>query len=151
MKKPDILQFQTEVERGTGALYRDYHVNGRRLADLVDTRGHISPFGWTTEDYQEQFRRQLLLEEEPEQDPDRIPLFVCHICADYLCGYFSTLITCEDDRIIWSDLRMGHIDYPPPDNISTYVLQPEDSRRWLRFSFDADEYRAAIEKGTRNP
>lgn len=150
MKKPDILQFQTEVDRATGIPYRDYYVNGRRLADLVDTAPLVTPFAGTY-DYQEHFRQMLLLEATPDHDPERIPLYVCAQCGDLLCGYFSAAITREDDLIVWSDLRMGYFAYPPPDCEETYVLQPEDSRRWLRFSFDADQYRVAIEKGTRNP
>lgn len=118
---------------------------------MVDTRGCLPPFGWTTTDFEQRSRRMLLLEELPDYDPQRVPIYVCNRCADYLCGYCSAVITREDDRIIWTDFRMGHVVCRQPEDEQTYICEPEDSGKWLRFSFDADEYRAVIGKGVRIP
>lgn len=149
---PDTLHLRDAVEPGGRFSYQDYYVNGRRLAGMIDTRGCLPPFGWLSNPgFEQRFRRMLLLEELPDYDPQRIPLYVCNRCADYLCGYYSAVITREDDKIVWSDLRMGYIDYTALDDEQTYVCQAEDSGNPLRFSFDADQYRAVIEKGIPNP
>src|SRR5215217_6735470 len=149
---PDTLQFRDNVEPGGKFSYQDYHVNGRRLAGMIDPRGCLPPFGWLNNpEFEQRSRRMLLLEELPDYDPHRVPLYVCNRCADYLCGYYSVVITREDDRFIWSGFRMGYINHPAPAGEQSYVCQPEDSGKLLRFSFDADQYRAAIEKGSQNP
>ncbi|RYD18621.1 MAG: hypothetical protein EOP88_21940 [Verrucomicrobiaceae bacterium] len=148
---PNLLQLRDTLEPERGYSYQDYYINGRRLADRMNLGGQVPPLGWFNPEADQRARRLLLLDEEFTPDPGRVPLFVCHWCGDELCGYVAALVTRQGDQVIWSDF--SKVDYNSFDADGGMLLahrEIEGGSR-LRFSFDAEQYRVAIEKGTQNP
>ncbi len=148
---PNILQLREAIAPEGKFSYQDYYINGRRLADRFDTGGSLPPLGWFTPEVDLHSRRVLLLDEEFEHDPERLPIFVCHWCGDYLCGYVSALVTRQGDQVIWSDFARADFNSFDSEGCMQLTYREIERGSRLRFSFDADQYRAAIENGTQNP
>lgn len=74
----------------------------------------------------------LLGNRESDFKPNRIPLWVCPLCADYGCGVFTCQVKRDGDLIIWHDFALEY-DYDD-------MLRQDDTRRWSRFAFDAANY-----------
>ena len=129
---PDVIQLRNGFRSRTKCSYQDFFVNEVRLADILKIGDFIPPLGWLPPDLDLHFRRMLLRREPSDLRPGRVPLFVCPECADYGCGVGSVLITCEGDRIVWSDFRWER-DYD-----DEFKQTEEDLR--VRFSFNAIVY-----------
>lgn len=148
---PNILELREAIAPEGKFPYQDYYINGRRLADRLDVGGSLPPLGWFTPEADIRSRRVLLLDEEFSYDKERLPLFVCNWCGDYLCGYIAASVTRQGNQIIWSDFTNADFnDFDSEGNMQLTYREIEGGSR-LRFSFDADQYRAAIEKGIPNP
>jgi hypothetical protein len=143
----DTLQLRNAIHPNGQGQYWDFYVNGRRLADRLETQGDIPPFGWVTVDFDRMSRRLLLLEEPFGYERARLPLYVCHLCADYLCGFFSASIVREGDRIIWSNFAMARYDYEATDEADPFIYTQNKNAEWMRLSFDVNQYRSAILEG----
>lgn len=146
----NILRLQNTVELTKGYNYQDFYINGCRLADEIKAGGNIPPLGWFTNEADQHSRKLLLLEEDFEHEPGRVPLYVCSFCGDYLCGYIAASVTRENDRIIWSDFADAYCDYSSPGGCVEIKHRQNETLSRLRFSFDAEQYRNAILEGAPN-
>lgn len=126
-------------------IFWDYYVDNRRLSKALGVEGLQTPFGWLKPEAEERFAAMLMGKNESDFRPNRIPLFVCSLCADYGCGVF----TCEVERlgtqIEWRNFGLEY-DYDED-------LRQDDCQRWSRFTFDATEYDQVFERflGKREP
>lgn len=128
----------------------DYVIDGRWWAEIeaaADGRsdpdgywwGKVSPLGWTTPEFQEDFLKQFPQNGVPMLKGGRTVLGVCHIDADLLCGTMSCVVTHLDDRVEWTEFGRDWFEEADLENIGTEVTWPD-----LRFSFEPAQYERAF-------
>ena len=132
---PNILELRPNFRKHACA---DYFINGKRLADILDIGGLISPFGWLDTRSEDQFGRMLLGLAKSDFRENRIPLFICSECADYGCGVGSCEIEFTDETATWKNFGW-ETNYEDK-------LIPHGGNPNLRFSFELMQYRSVFQR-----
>ena len=135
---PDQLTFKPAQRKRTRCDYKDYFINGKRLADILDIGDFIPPFGWLDSEVEKHFAEMLLGGKPSDLRAGRIPLFVCPECVDYGCGVGTCQIEIKDDKVIWREFGW-ETNYEEE-------LNQEDIDKTLVLSFDISEYQKLFPK-----
>jgi hypothetical protein len=120
--------------------YLDFLIDGRRLTQLLFTKGYggidlIPSFGWPGEAGRQMEREaaaRLLRMAEPDLPKERCSLLVCPECADLGCGVVTAVVERESDRYVWREFGFEMPCNPELDLASFEHI--------YQLTFNRDEY-----------
>lgn len=103
----------------------EFIVDGRPLLEFCEratdqTFDLVSPFGWTTPEYQLEVAERLLLRRPPLLPTGRCELLVCPECAGLDCGCISAVVQREAGWYIWSEI--GYENDYDPDSLVLFAM-----------------------------
>lgn len=133
LPKKSHLEFRPGFREATRCSYWDYFIDGRRVADIFEVGDVISPFGCLDSEAELSFAEMLLLKRESGLRSNRIPLFVCPLCADFGCGVFTCEVLRVGEQIEWRNFGK---EYDYDDSL----IQKNDACRYAWFRFDIVHY-----------
>ncbi len=106
MKQSTFKLKQSRRKGGGGQMQRDYLdfvVDGKVIYELVAPGDCIGCLGWGLQEIEKHTIAQLLLEESPEPESGRVPIYICPECGALGCGAVTVKIEKSSEWIVWSD------------------------------------------------
>ena len=97
------LELKREKCWQTNREYFDFFVNGTSLGKFFNEGVDIGCLGWGPPEHEKLIIGQLLLNEIPEPESGRVPIYVCSECGDLGCGAVTVRIEEKEGNFIWSD------------------------------------------------
>ena len=105
--------------------------------------GSVSPFGWGPRETNVEAADWLLARSEFARDPGRVPILVCPIDGDLLCGFVSARLSVGSDTVRWADLGYS---WPNWDDAGMMKIETDgEALRSVTFEFDRAEYESAFD------
>lgn len=104
--------------------------------------GKVSPFGWGPRETNVEAADWLLARSEFPRDPGRVPILICPLDGDLLCGFVSARLSVGSDTVRWSDLGYS---WPNWDDDGKMTIETNaEALRSLAIVFDRAEYESAF-------